>query len=267
MLSEVRPRVAYPPTPDLAQTVRIALTRPPAPSRRAARWPFQLSPHRAAALAALALAVLLLGMFVLFPSAPVAIADRLGLRGVTIRFLDEAPTPAPSPVGGRLALGRRIDLDDARAQVAFPIHVPTLDGFDSPDEVYLSLGPSDGMVSFVYRAASGLPPTPETGVGALLTQFRAETDRDLIEKSLLGKGLSPTATLELVSVNGGRGFWIEGPGHFFLYRDSAGSVELEEYRLAGNALLWEQDGLTFRLESALPKERAVALAESVRAEG
>ena len=36
------------------------------------------------------------------------------------------------------------------------------------------------------------------------------------------------------------------------------------FRLAANVLLWEQDGLTLRLEGAFSKEQALLIAESVR---
>jgi hypothetical protein len=67
-----------------------------------------------------------------------------------------------------------------------------------------------------------------------------------------------------VAVGDGRGFWIEGDAHVFVYRDAAGEIRSDEYRLAGNVLLWEREGLTFRLESALGKEQALRIADGVR---
>ena len=267
VLIELRHRLGYPPTPDLAGAVRDRLARPAAPKQHPPkRLPFLFLGHRAAVVL-LALTLLAIGTLAMLPSARTAVADRLGLRGVAIRFLDGAPTPASPPVGGGLLLGRRVDLDAAQDGVPFPIHVPTLDALGPPDEVYRSGVPSDGMISFVYRADRDLPAGLETGVGALLTQFRAATDRVLVEKGFFVKGVPTGARLETVTINGGPGYWIEGDAHSFLYRDPSGNVEVEEYRLAANVLLWEQDGLTFRLESALPKERAVAIAESVRRRG
>ena len=35
-------------------------------------------------------------------------------------------------------------------------------------------------------------------------------------------------------------------------------------RLAGNTLLWERDGITYRLEAALARDDAIAVAVSLR---
>ena len=201
----------------------------------------------------------------LFPEARNAIADRLGLQGVLIRWVDEVPTPQPSQVGAPLLLGRPVTLDEAQAAVDFPVRIPTAAGFDAPHEIYLLDQDEGAMVSFVYPAAPGLPASDETGVGALLTQFRGEADRGLIEKGLPDDGAQETH-LEAVTVGGEPGFWISGAPHgFFFVCYDVGECRQERYRLAGNVLLWEQDGVTLRLESALSLEDALAIAESVPA--
>jgi hypothetical protein len=201
---------------------------------------------------------------VLFPEARNAIADRLGLKGVLIRWVDEVPTPEPSRVGAPLLLGRPVSLEDAQAAVDFPVLVPAA-GFSTPQEIYLLDQDQGPMVSFVYPAAPGLPATDETGVGALLTQFKGEADRDLIEKGLRNDGAQETH-LEAVSVGGEPGYWISGAPHtFFLVCYDAGECRQERYRLAGNVLIWEQDGVTLRLESVLPRDDALAIAESIPA--
>ena len=107
----------------------------------------------------------------------------------------------------------------------------------------------------------------EAETAALLTQFQREADSGLIEKGLpvpaSGRNQSH---LEAVSVGGESGFWISGAPHgiFFVCYD-VGECRQERYRLAGDVLLWEQDGLTLRLESTLSRDEALAIAESVRA--
>jgi len=215
-------------------------------------------------IAALLLIALLSGL-VLFPEARNAIADRLGLQGVLIRWVDEVPTPEPSQVGAPLLLGRPVTLDEAQAAVDFPVRVPTAASFHTPDEIYLLDRDKGTMISFVYPAGPGLPASDETGVGALLTQFRGEADRGLIEKGLPDDGARATH-LEAVAVAGEPGFWISGAPHgFFVVCYDVGECREERYRLAGNVLLWEQDGVTLRLESALSLKDALAIAESVPA--
>jgi len=213
-------------------------------------------------VAALLLIAITAGL-VLFPETRNAIADRLGLQGVLIRWIDEAPTPEPSKVGAPLLLGRPVNLADAQAAVDFPVRVPTAAGFNTPREIYLlDLDPGE-MVSFVYPAGPGLPASDETGVGALLTQFKDEADRNLIEKGLLDNGAEETH-LEAVTVSGKPGFWISGAPHaFFFVCYNGGECRQERYHLAGNVLIWEQDGVTLRFESALTREDALAVAESI----
>ena len=216
-------------------------------------------------LIAAILLIAIAGGLVLFPEARNAIADRLGLPGVLIRWVDEVPAPEPSQVGAPLRLGRQVTLDEAQAAVDFPLRIPTAVGFDPPDEIYLLDKDYSAMVSFVYPAAPGLPASDQTGVGALLTQFRGEADRGMIEKGLPDDGAQATH-LKAVSVGGEPGFWISGAPHaFFVVCYGAGDCRQEWYRLAGNVLLWEQDGVTLRLESALSLEDALAIAESVPA--
>jgi hypothetical protein len=216
-------------------------------------------------LAAVLLLIAIAGGLLLFPEARNAIADRLGLQGVLIQWIDEVPTPEPSRVGAPLLLGRQVSLDEARAAVDFPVRVPAAAGFDVPQEIYLLDQDQGEMVSFVYPPGPGLPATDETGVGALLTQFQGEADHDLIEKGLLNDG-APETDLEAVSVDGELGFWISGAPHgFFFVCYDVGECREERYRLAGNVLLWEQDGVTLRLESALSLKDALAIAESVPA--
>jgi hypothetical protein len=227
-------------------------------------WAAGLGTRRLWLVAALLLIALVSGL-VLFPEARNAIADRLGLQGVSIRWVDEVPTPEPSRVGAPLLLGRPVTLDEAQAAVDFPVRIPTAAGFNAPNEIYLLDQDNGAMVSFVYPAGPGLPATNQTGVGALLTQFRGEADRGLIEKGLSDDAARATH-LQAVAVSGEPGFWISGAPHgFFVVCYDVGECREERYRLAGNVLLWEQDGVTLRLESAFSLKDALAIAESVPA--
>jgi hypothetical protein len=128
-----------------------------------------------------------------------------------------------------------------------------------PDVVYRI---NQNQVSLVYAPRTGLPANPQAAsVGLLLTEFRASLD-----DTLFGKGVPPNARLEETRVNGERAFFISGAPHTFFMRDPSGALRDERSRLAGNTLLWSrrQDGLTFRLESALARDAAVSMAESVR---
>lgn len=256
-------RAVYPPTPDLARAVRRRLE---AGSARRLHFgllggPWLFQPRLSPALAIAALALLMLAGAVLAASPPArtAVADRLGLRGIAIVHQPTVPTPTVTPVGASLRLGERVPLDEARRRVAYPVVVPTLPDFGPPDEVYVDESLASGQVALVYRARPGLPAAAETGVGLLITQFRGD-----LEPGFFAKGLGPETRLEQVTVNGSRGFWIEGKPHLFFYRDANGDIRDERVRLAGNVLLWEQGDLTLRLEGAVSRDEALRIAASVR---
>lgn len=255
-LVDLGDRVAFPPTPTLAPGVRrrIALDAPSMPPRG---WRRFGSGRVVVPLAAGLLMVLVLLAALLLPLGA-TIADRLGVPGIGIVFLDETPTVEPGPVGGGLRLGRPIGLAKAQVEVDFVVRLPTAGPLGEPDDVYLAERAAEGMVSFVYRPRQGLPESSVPGIGALLTQFRGR-----IDEPLAYKGVSPGGVVEAVAVGDGAGYWIEGEAHLFLYREPEGEIRYEEYRLAGNVLLWEADGLTLRLESALEREAAIAIGASL----
>jgi hypothetical protein len=267
-LSDLGQHLAYPETPDLVLAVRtrLAVQAPPR------RWAWLREPgwQRAVAVALVALLVLVGAGLAISPEARDVVAERLGLRGVTIEHVPEVPTPSPEPTlaagtpsptppppGVGLGLGERMSLLEARTQVAFSIQVPSVLGV--PDGVYRV---NQNQVSLVYAPRTGLPANAQAAsVGALLTEFRASLD-----STLFGKGVPPNARIEEVVVNGERAFFISGAPHTFFVRDPGGNIRDERSRLAGNTLLWTRsaDGLTFRLESALGRDAAIAIAESLR---
>ena len=60
-------------------------------------------------------------------------------------------------------------------------------------------------------------------------------------------------------VDGRRAGWIPAP-HELDLRTKTGSLT---FSVAGNVLIWERDGVTYRLETALGFDAAIALAESI----
>jgi hypothetical protein len=141
--------------------------------------------------------------------------------------------------------------------VRFHIALPRYQTVAVPDEVYLG-GPLHGQVSLVYRARAGFPRAAGTGVGLLITEFRAG-----LETAILKKVASMGTTLENVHVRGARGVWLSGSPHFFGYATGGGNVVIEPLRLAANTLLWERGVVTYRLEASVTKDTALRIAESM----
>lgn len=244
-------QIAFPPAPDLSARVVRAVEeagRQPAPRTWAGRRAFALATAVAVVVASLTLS--------LSPAARRAVADWLGIGGVRIVH---GPGPTPTaPPGSNLALGSRASLDEARAAVDFPIAVPSLPGVGEPDGVYVADVPEGGRVSLVYEAGGILPNTDETGLGMIVTEFRASIDPNFMKK-VIGKQALP----EVTDVDGDLAFWIVGPHTVYLYRDADGDIREDSVRLAGNALLWERNGITYRIESDLDLDTARRLAESM----
>ena len=288
-LEELGRHVAFPPTPDLAGTVRRRLDGAGAPRRpvtpaRPARW-------RLLAVAALALVALGAGILLASPGARAALADRLGLRGVEVVHVPAVPSPPPTarpaagttplaapsatatpspvvsrppaagqPLGAWLGLGQPVaGLAAARARVPFQVVAPTLPELGSPDAVYVGDGPSGPRISLVYGARPGLPPATETGVALLLTQFRGG-----VEPGVVYKSVGPETRVEETRVEEGAAFWIAGAPHLVMFRGPDGGIHEDRLRLAGNVLLWERGELTLRIEGAMSRDAALRVAASVR---
>jgi hypothetical protein len=96
-------------------------------------------------------------------------------------------------------------------------------------------------------------------VGAVLMQFPADAPVGDISKRI-SQGM---ASMLDVAINGNPGFWISGETELVIDQDpSAGWQDLIG-RPSGNVLIWEADGITYRLETALTMRDAIALAESL----
>ena len=234
--------VRWPPTPDLA----ARLERPaPAPAGRRPR-------RRRRALAAVAAALVLLPAAgaAAFPGARDGVLEWLGLRDVEVRRV-----PAP-PAGARpeleADLGRRMTLARAERDAGFAAGIPAALG--PPDRVRLT----GRRISLVYAARPGLPPLEGVDAGAILTQSRGGIRGALLQKLVLGG-----TRVEPVSVRAGRGAFISGGDHAYLYETPHGEVRQDRALLAGPTLIWVAGGRVHRLETAAPRATALRIARSV----
>jgi len=228
-------QVAWPSEPDVAGRVRSRLEAQPRsrPRRR-------FRPAWAVALAIL----VSVGGVAAVPSARSAVLRWLGIEGVRIERVPEAPTPAPS-VSPILDLGEP-------ARPAPDTLVPAALG--PPSAVY----EAGERVTLLYRPRPGLPESEQSGAGALLSQFPGRTNVQFIRKFA-----GPDTTIERVQVDGERGYWVAGEPHGLLYEDPAGVIREAPTRLAGPTLVWRRGDLTLRLEADVSKTRALAIARSV----
>lgn len=242
LLRAVGREVDYPPTPALATAIRHRLAEGPRPSRLRSPLGFRWQP----AMATLAILVVIAVAALTFsPQARNAVADFLGLGGVRIGF-DGSP-PRATPDEGP-DLGPQVSLEEAELEVGFEVKVPELAELGSP-QIHLTRPPGSGMVSLYY-------PDAYDG-GLLVTQFRAGVDEVFFKKLTL-----EGATVEYLTVRDGPAYWVTG-SHFFAYVDPDGAIREESLRIAENVLLWEEGGITYRIEGGIDKGEAIAIAGSL----
>ena len=150
-----------------------------------------------------------------------------------------------------------IDVTTAESEVGLPAPISELLG--PPLGVSVIHPPNGGQIVLEYAPSSLLPESPIPGVGALVSVFRADLDGGIFQKTL-----GPGTTLEEVQVHGTTGYWLAGAPHEYGYVTPDGQFTLDSLRLATNTLIWEVDGVTYRVEALVDKATALRIAESIR---
>jgi hypothetical protein len=244
-------QIDYPATPDLVSPVRAGIdARLPGGA-----WWNRLRLRAARRSAVLALAALL-------AAAGIVAGMIYGLGGLRIEFVDTLPSVPPrataaGPLGVNLGLGDQVDLRDGVSKATFTVLLPSAGDWSTPDTVYYGEGLAGGQLSLVYGQGPGRPASTDDGVSVLITEFPGQMLDRLAQKSI-----GPGTTVEVLEVNGGVGFWIEGAPHVIVYRDPTGQYVFEAIRLVRNSLAWEQAGTVVRIEGDLSRAEALALAAS-----
>lgn len=254
-LRDVGDRLAYPET-DMWPAVRARIA-----AGRRPWWQTIIAQRSPLIPVAVTLVVILVVILALSPDARAKAAEILGLRGVQIIPVKETPSPTPTRTTGATPTptfqGRRVSLADARTQAGFLVRVPSALG--EPEDVYLDTASAGNVVTLVYRERAGIPVSPVAGVSAVVVEVTGSVDAQIFAK-LAGPG----TRYEALPVNGGPGVWLEGEPHQIMYRDARGNFIQDTLRLAGNTLLWEQGGVTLRLEAQVPKAEALRIAATFR---
>src|SRR6476646_8389267 len=154
-LRQLGGEVAFPPTPDRASAIRGRLDRP------------QRLWRRPVAIALAVLVVAAIAAVLAVPQSRSAILDWLGLRNVSVVRVEKLPVV---PAQGRLDLGSRITLDEAKRRAPWVL-LPD----SEPDSVWLNESLPGGKVSLLWGTPSN--------VRLLLTEV---TGRAYIEKIIDG---------------------------------------------------------------------------------
>jgi hypothetical protein len=244
-LTDLGGSLQFPATPQLATAVALAIRSDPARQS----WSFGRPLRRGLGLG-LAAALLVAGL---------ATAIGFALGGLRITFEGAGPgSPLPGEVVLERAFGERVALDRAAERLEFSPLAPTLPELGAPDHAYVAEPPSGGSLALIWGDRPGFAADAESGIGVVLTQFRADIGPESFEK-MLSSGVS----VRLTTVKDASGYWIEGGEHLFFYRDADGRVVEDSLRLVGTALVWEQGGLTLRIEGAPSLSDALRIARSL----
>ena len=219
-------------------------------------WSRLATDRRTLAPIAATLTVILVAVFVLTPAFVDALEHLLNIPGVQIFRIATTPTPMPTTTANVPFPGQRAaSLAEASRLAGFQVREPAALG--AADEIYVELAPV--RVTLVYRARQGLSVTALPGVSALVVEFKGSLDAPI-----LGKAVGPGTFLEAVPLsNGTAAYWLDGQPHQFFYRDATGNIQPDTLRLAGNTLLWDAGGITYRLEAQVTREQAVGIASSL----
>ena len=165
------------------------------------------------------------------------ILEFLQIGAVTI--IPAQSTPELPTLPSLLNLFGETTLEDAAQRVGFALHLP--DGFGPPDAVYQQ---SNSVIT-VWQANDARP---------ALALYHLGPDEYLKVLSIA----------ENTQVNGQPAIWTDVP-HTLQYQQTNGKIAPEQTVLVeGNVLIWHAADITYRLESTLPMEEAIAIAETLR---
>jgi hypothetical protein len=235
--------LAFPEASDVSGRVLARIAAEPAKARRGRR-------ALVIALAALALVV---AAAMAVPQARTAILELFRLRGATVQRVDSLPRVPPASESA-LDLGQ--PRPEADPHVKIPgVVVPAALG--PPDASYVSDEAYGLRLALVYEPGPGVPQSPYTGVGILVSEWVGEGATRYVEK-LAGAG----TRVERLQVGPYPAIWLEGGPHVVFFEND-GRVYDDPGRLAGNTLLVERDDVLVRIEGGISRQRAVEIAESL----
>lgn len=260
--AETAAALDYPATPNLAQQLRAErMAEAIAAQQRVALT-------RRFAFTVLALIALCAALLVV-PPARAAIVNFLRIGAVQINLIEPTPTPTPTamptptprstltpqptttptatppPLSSVLDLSGEMTLAEARRRISFPIRLPTYPAdLGQPDAVFVQhLGDLTVMLAWT-------DPAQPRRVRLALQQFGP---RGFAEKG------EPRVIRE-TQVKGQPALWTVGE-YLILTRD--GNMDMRRL-ITGNVLIWKDGDITYRLETDLPMDEAVKIAQSLR---
>jgi hypothetical protein len=188
---------------------------------------------------ALAFAVLVVafGIALAVPPARSAILRFFHIGSVTIERVQKLPPARERPLAAGLGPALPLAEAEARSGVRLILHARR------PDRYYARPGLIATLLQ--YR-----------GKPVLLAELQGD------QTGITKKFATPGTTVQPAQI-GSFGLWLAGGKHVLFWEPSPGNPQQIVPRLAGNVLLWTENGRTFRLEGELPEDQMLELARDI----
>lgn len=186
-----------------------------------------------------AASVVLLLVIVMVTPLRAAVLEWLQIGAITI-IIGEQPTVTPA-LPSLMNLFGETTLAEARTAVGFPLRLP--EGFGPPDHVYQQRVDGD-VIIMVWLPHDNRP-------ALSLFQFAPTSDTYI----------KPLSMIQNVRVNGQPALWTDQFPHRLEYDNGTQRAAL---LVEGSVLIWQENEITYRIESGLSLEEAVRIAESLR---
>lgn len=228
-------RLDVPEPPDVTDHVLARLDD----EARPVRW----RPVQRVAAAVLALLLALATAMAVSPTVRAAVYDLFRVGGVEIHENQPAPVTPTLSVAPPLPGERDVPLSQARHETGFPLRLPA------------KLGPPS-LVRLIDDAAVVSMAFPSPHGEIRIDQFDGGLD-PIFEKFTYAEDVHH------VTVSGHPAIWVDRP-HVVIYDDPTGKLRDETARLASSTLIWQDTGVTYRVEGDLTQDQAIEIAESMR---
>jgi hypothetical protein len=244
---------------ELPRLVLARLAQPPRTRERRVRAVIPSLTGRRWFVPALAAAVV--AALVVIPAPRRAVARWLGIGAVHVSLDTTLPTVVPVSFPAPLPAAAEPLADSiADAERITGLKLPSSSVLGPPTNVEAVQRPLPDTLIATWPVSPSVPQTGTPGVGARLWMSRSSFDRGYFGKFA---GDQPSS-IENVMVGETDGLFISGSAHVVVFIGTDGNVVTDTAQLAGNTVLWAVGDVTYRLETALGRDAAVALAESLR---
>jgi len=190
---------------------------------------------------------LVLAVVALFALLAVAAGARFAIGAIAVRVVPSS-MPSARPLDPA-QLGRPAAVSQVAASVGFDVALPA---GRTPDAAYVSRSGDDAAI-FAWKPDGRSPALPGTPWGLVLIELTSAPGEELVK---VVSGFQDTGEIAL---DGHRAFWIHRPHELLVITDEGD----ERFLVEGNVLIWERAGVTYRLETPLALEDAIAIARTI----